>query len=83
MKNNITKRLSIWALVVAGILMIPLLANAPWTVFDFVFAGVILFGAATIFELATKNMKDSTHKIVIGILVAGTVICIWAMAVAD
>lgn len=77
-----TKRLSVWALVVAAILMIPLLAKAPWTVGDFVFAGVVLFGAAALYELVTKNLSSKNHRIAVGLGVLAVVVLIWAWAVA-
>jgi len=46
--QNITRRLIVWAVVVALILLIPLVAmqftsEVNWTLSDFVFAGVLLF----------------------------------------
>lgn len=80
--RNTAKRLVVWVGFVTGVLMIPLLANAPWTGSDFVFAGVVLFGAALGYELATRNM-DSKKRIIVGAGVAAMVLFIWALAVAD
>lgn len=80
--KNITKRLGIWAVVVAGILMIPLILKAPWTGSDFVFAGVVLFGSASVYEFTTYNMKNKTHRLFVGIAVALVILLIWAWAVA-
>ena len=82
MKRNITKRLRVWAIVVAGILMIPLLAKAPWTGGDFIFAGSVLFGLATIYEFATKNMSNKRNRIfaAIGVLAVLVLIQAWAVA---
>lgn len=65
-QRNITKRLSLWAVVVAAILMIPLLANAPWTGGDFVFGTVVLFGLAIVYELATRNMSNIKYRAAVG-----------------
>lgn len=81
--SNTAKRLMVWAGVVAGVLMIPLVANAPWTGRDFVFAGGVLFGAALGYELATQNIKNSKHQIIIGAGTVAMVLFVWALAVAD
>ena len=44
MQRNITKRLG--AAVIAAVLMIPLLAKAPWTALDFVFGAIVLSASA-------------------------------------
>lgn len=78
-----TKRLVLWAVLVAAILMIPFVANAPWTSTDFIFAGTVLFGAAAGYELATRNMKNPSQCLILGAGVMTLVIFIWALAVAD
>jgi hypothetical protein len=80
-KRNSTKRLSIWACVVAAILMIPYVAKFPWTGSDFVFAGVVLFGCASVYELTTRNMKDRNDRIMVAIAVLTVLIFIWGLAV--
>jgi hypothetical protein len=79
--NNVVQRLGIWAVIVGAILLIPLLGKAPWTMGDFIFAGVVLFGAATIYEVMTKKM-DRAHRIAVGFAVAMVVFLIWGWAVA-
>lgn len=81
-KTNITKRLSMWAVVVAAILAIPLLAKFPWTLGDFIFAGAILFGAASAYEITTGNMTNKMHRVAVGAAAAFIVLLIWAWAVA-
>lgn len=80
--RNIKKRLATWAGVVAAILMIPFLTKAPWTGTDYTFGGVVLFGCATLYELATLNMKDKKHRIITGLAVLAIVIFIWGLAVS-
>lgn len=82
-EKKLTKRLAIWALLVTGLLMIPLLGNAPWTGGDFIFAGTVLFGAALGYELATRNMEDSNKRLIIAAATLAMVMFIWALAVAD
>lgn len=84
-KPNILKRLGLWAGVVSGILMIPLLAKFPWTTFDFVFAGSVLFVLATFYELTTRNMTNHRHRLIVGIVVLLLIVLIqgWAAAGPD
>ena len=58
--QNITRRLIVWAVVVALILLIPLVAmqftsEVNWTLSDFVFAGVLLFGTGLTYELVARK----------------------------
>lgn len=80
--KNIIKKLSIWAIVVVGILMIPVVTKAPWTSSDFIFAGIVLFGCATVYELATRNMSNRNHRILVGIAVIAFIglVIAWAAA---
>lgn len=80
--NNTSKRLVLWALAVAAIQMIPFLGRFPWTLNDYVFASVVLFSAAMIFELTIKQVKNNTYRIALGFGILGGVLMIWAWAVA-
>lgn len=80
--RNIIKRLSVWAVVVVAILMIPFVANAPWTGSDFVFAGVVLFVLATIYELATRNMTNPKHRAIVAAIVLFMLVLVQAWAAA-
>lgn len=80
--KNLPKRLSIWAAVVAAILMIPFVAQMPWSAGDFIFAGVVLFGLATVYELATRNIKNVKYRVIVGAVIVTVLILIWAWAVA-
>ncbi len=78
--QNITKRLSVWAVIVAAVLTIPLLAKAPWTGSDFVFGAVLLFGSATVYELATRTMSNKNQRIAVGVAVFMVLAIIWVAA---
>lgn len=78
-KNNLTKRLGIWALVVAAVLMIPLVGQWPWSGSDFIFGAVLLFGAASAYEFATRNIVSSQQRILIGGSVAIVLAAIWGV----
>lgn len=81
--KNTAKRLIFWAGVVTAVLTIPLAANFPWTASDFVFAGSVLFSAGLGYELATMNMDNPHHRLLLGVGVTAIVMFIWALAVAD
>lgn len=81
-QRNVPLRLTIWAVVVAAILSIPFLANAPWTSSDFIFAGIVLFGCATTYELVTRNMKDAMQRVIVGVAVLFFIVLVLAWAAA-
>jgi CDP-diglyceride synthetase len=85
MKHKLTKRISIWAVVVAGILLIPFITNAPWTSFDYVFAGIVLFILSIIYEFTTINMKNVKNKLIVGAVILMVIILImgWAATGSD
>jgi len=65
-QSTTAKRLCIWATVVALVLMIPLLTNAPWTGSDYIFAGIVLSICATVYVFATRNSNNVKRKAVVG-----------------
>ena len=81
--RNITRRLVAWAIIVALILIVPLVAmqftdEVNWTRSDFVVAGLLLFGSALIYELATNNMTNTKNRLAVGIVVAAVLLWLWA-----
>ncbi len=85
MKHKLTKRISIWAVVIAGILLIPFITNAPWTSFDYILAGIILFILSSIYEFTTINMKNVKNKLIVGAVILMVIILImgWAATGSD
>lgn len=80
--QNLTKRLSVWAIVVALILMIPLVAmqftmEVNWTLFDFVFMGTLLFGAGSTYELVARKMSNGAYRVAVGVAVVAAVLLVW------
>lgn len=63
------KRLIKWLVVVFAILMIPFLGQFPWSYGDYIFAGIILFTLASIYEVTTKNMKNSKQKFIVAAVI--------------
>jgi hypothetical protein len=66
------------ALVTGGLLLIPLLGNWPWTLGDFVIAGVLLFGTGLVYELLIKRVRDSAYRIYLAIALAIAFLLVWA-----
>lgn len=81
-QKNVAKRLCIWALIIITVLLVPLLANAPWTVGDFIFAAAVLSLCATVYELATRNTTSIKQRLVVGAAVLFFIFLVigWAAA---
>lgn len=84
--QTMTKRLGMWAIIVAMILMIPLVAmqfttEVQWTGSDFLFMGTLIFGVGVLFELARKRAAGNTaYKAAAGMALLGTFLLIWVNA---
>jgi hypothetical protein len=78
--QNTIKRLGVWAILIAVILVIPLLTKAPWTGSDFIFGAVILFGAAVVYELITRNMNNRRNRVIAGFAVFLVLSFVWVGA---
>jgi hypothetical protein len=80
--HTLTKRLFIWAVVVALILCIPLVAmqftpEVQWDTFDFVFMGVLLFGAASTYELVSSRGSTLAYRGGVAFAGIATVLLVW------
>jgi hypothetical protein len=71
------KRLGVWALIVAAILMIPLLTGAPWDETDFIVAGALLFGAGLAYELVTRTSSSAMYRAAWGVAVGTALLLVW------
>jgi hypothetical protein len=70
------------ALATGFILLIPLVAmqftsEVAWTLSDFVFAGVLLFGAGLTYELVARKGDTVTYRLAAGVAVATGLLLIW------
>jgi peptidoglycan/LPS O-acetylase OafA/YrhL len=77
------KRLTIILLTALLLLLMPLIAmqfasGVNWTLFDFIAAGVLLFGTGLLCELVLQKVKKTEYRIAIcaGILIL--LLIIWA-----
>lgn len=78
--RNITKRLSIWAIIVAAVLMIPVVGRWPWDETDFIFGFVLLFGSASVYEFVTKKMIDKNQRMIVGTAIFIVLAILWVGA---
>lgn len=68
------------ALATAFILLIPLLAEWPWTLSDFVFAGVLIFGSGLTFVLVARKAGNIAYRAAVGVALAATFLLLWVNA---
>ena len=71
------------ALGTAVLLLIPLtaklfVADMAWTLFDFVAAGVMLFGAGLTFALIARLGDSTVYRLAVGVAVAAGLLLVWA-----
>lgn len=88
--NGGVRRMSRWRIAAwvaaALLLLLPLVAGAPWTGGDFVFAGILLFGSLGAYELAARKTGDIVYRAGVGLAIAATFLLIWgnaAMSITD
>lgn len=62
---------------VAILLLLPLVANAPWTLSDFIVMGVLLGGAGLMIELAVRASSSLAYRAGAGLAVAASFLLIW------
>ena len=78
--RNTRKRLGVWAGIVALVLLIPLFFMPLWTVGDFIFGAVVLFGSAFVYEVIAMNLRNRNYRIIAGFVVAAVLAFIWVGA---
>ena len=69
-------RLVGWAIPV-GLLMIPLVAHWPWTLFDFVFAGAMFATVGGLFELAVRKSGNWAFRGGVAVALATSFLLVW------
>jgi hypothetical protein len=80
-------RIAAWAIVVALILLIPLVAMQfsdewDWDLFDFAFAATLLSGAAVTYEVIAKKEGTTAYRAAVGVAVATALVLVWINAAA-
>jgi hypothetical protein len=76
------KNILLIALAVALILLAPFIAmqftdDVAWSLFDFTFAGALLFGAGLAFELLTRKAQDLAYRVALGLAIMAAVLLVW------
>ena len=77
------KRLLIIVLSIVILLLIPLIAmqftnQVNWTLFDFVVAGILLFGTGLMCELAIRKIYNPKYRIAACLAILAVLLLIWA-----
>ena len=72
------KRLIGIVLAVVFLLLIPLIANFPWSVEDFVIAGILLFGTGLLCELVLRKINRKGYRIALCVAILFGLFLIWA-----
>lgn len=83
MKPTKNKRLIFVLLIPTIVLLIPFIAmqfsdEVNWSLFDFVVAGILLFGTSLLCELAIRKISNLNFKIVACIVILIGLFLIWA-----
>lgn len=69
-------RIAAW-IAAALLLLLPLVAGAPWTASDFVFAGVLLFGSLGAYEVVARMKGDNAYRAGAGVAIAAVFPLVW------
>ncbi|WP_426490354.1 hypothetical protein [Hymenobacter sp. 102] len=82
---SLLKPLSLVAAVTGFLLLVPLVAmqftaEVNWTLSDFVFAAVVLFGAGATFVLIARAATNNTYRLAAGVAVLAGLMLVWANA---
>jgi hypothetical protein len=72
------KRLIGIVLAVVILLLIPLIANFPWSVEDFVIAGILLFGTGFLCELVLRKVNRKGYRMILCAAILFGLFLIWA-----
>jgi hypothetical protein len=65
------------ALATAFILLLPLLGAPAWTLFDFVFAGALIFGTSLTYVLVARKAGNIAYRSAVGIALAAAFLLVW------
>lgn len=77
-------RMALWA-AAAFVLVLPLIAmqfteEVDWSASDFIFAGVLIFGSLTAYEVAVRKPGDAVYRAGVGLGIAATFLLVWGNA---
>jgi hypothetical protein len=77
------KSIALLALATGALLMIPLIAmqfseDVVWTLSDFIFAGILLFGTGLTYKVITRKSGKTIYRVAIGFALFTGLFLIWA-----
>jgi len=80
--TNQNKRLITIMAIALGILLIPFIAmnfsnDVDWTLFDFIVAGILLFGTGLTLEFILRKIKTLRYRILFGIILFLLLFIVW------
>jgi hypothetical protein len=70
-------RIAGWG-IAALLLLLPLVAKAPWTGSDYVFAAVLMGSVGLALELAVRMTRNIAYRAGVGAALAATFLTVWA-----
>ncbi len=76
-KKMMTIVVSIALTLMAPLLMEQFTEGEGWGPFDFAVVGALLLAAVVIFQVATKVVRDSKHRIAIGAVLGLALLLVW------
>jgi hypothetical protein len=79
---NVFKPFVTVAIITGILLLIPFIAmqfsdEVNWSLFDFIFAGAIIFGFGTTYKLITRKIESNIYKIATGLFLIAIVLLVW------
>ncbi len=80
-----TKNIIRTILVTAGLLLIPVFGNMyvdgwNWDLFDFVFAGILIFGTSFAYEFVASKSVSVAYRAAVGVALATAFLLVWINA---
>lgn len=67
---------ALWA-IAALALLVPLATGAPWTMSDYVFAAVLMFGSLGLYELAARLTGNTAYRTGAALAIGATFLLVW------
>lgn len=82
-EHNIPKAITYPAIATAALLMIPLIAmqfseDVVWTLSDFIFAGIMIFGTGITYTLVTRKSEEVAYRVAVGFALFTGLFLIWS-----
>lgn len=81
--NSLFKSITYMAITTGALLLIPLIAmqftdEVVWTLFDFIFAGTLLFGTGLTYKLITRKSGEIAYRFAVGFALFAGLFLIWS-----